>query len=237
MFLGLDMGTSGIKALLLDGDTTIATATAPLTVQRPQALWSEQDPAAWWQALEAVMDQLQREQPQALARLRGIGLSGQMHGATLLDEHDTVLRPAILWNDGRSFAECAELEVAVPDLRAITGNIAMPGFTAPKIAWVRKHEPEIFARIAKVLLPKADLWGFGGEIYVGYKDGSSGYWDEHGRRSKAHEFLTRKSPRKNIAANDFCGCGSAYAYKDCCQRLPSPERPPWAASCRNPASS
>lgn len=84
-----------------------------------------------------------------------------------------------------------------------------------------------WSQIAKVLLPKADLWRFGGEIYVGYKDGSSGYWDEHGRSSKAHEFLTRKSPRKNIASNDFCGCGSAYAYKDCCQLLPALERPSW----------
>lgn len=84
-----------------------------------------------------------------------------------------------------------------------------------------------WAQIAKVLLPKTDLWRFGGEIYVGYKDGTSGYWDEHGRTSKAHEFLTRRSPRKNIGANDFCGCGSAYAFKDCCQRLPAPERPSW----------
>lgn len=84
-----------------------------------------------------------------------------------------------------------------------------------------------WAQIAKVLLPKAELWRFGGEIYVGYKDGTSGYWDEHGRTSKAHEFLTRKRLRKNIGANDFCGCGSAYAFKDCCQRLPAPERPSW----------
>ena len=89
------------------------------------------------------------------------------------------------------------------------------------------HFSGSWAQIAKVLLPKSDLWRFGGEIYVGYKDGSSGYWDEHGRSSKAHEFLTRKSPRKNIAANDFCGCGSAYAFKDCCQQLPAVERPPW----------
>ncbi len=82
-------------------------------------------------------------------------------------------------------------------------------------------------QIAKVLRPKSDLWRFGGEIYVGYKDGTSGYWDEHGRTSKAHEFLTRKSRRKNIGANDFCGCGSAYAFKDCCQRLPTEERPSW----------
>jgi hypothetical protein len=100
---------------------------------------------------------------------------------------------------------------------------------AAKKDWLypERHFSGSWAQIAKVLLPKADLWRFGGEIYVGYKDGSSGYWDEHGRRSKAHEFLTRRSPRKNIAANDFCGCGSAYAYKDCCQQLPAAERPPW----------
>ncbi|MBT9595110.1 MAG: hypothetical protein IV094_03850 [Vitreoscilla sp.] len=90
-----------------------------------------------------------------------------------------------------------------------------------------RHFSGSWAQIAKVLLPGDDLWRFGGEIYVGYRDGSSAYWDEHGRRSKAHEFLTRKSPRKNIAADDFCGCGSAYAYKDCCQHLPAVERPPW----------
>jgi hypothetical protein len=84
-----------------------------------------------------------------------------------------------------------------------------------------------WAEIAKVLLPKTDLWRFGGQIYVGYKDGTSGYWDEHGRTSKAHEFLSRESPRKNIGANDFCGCGSAYAFKDCCQGLSASERPSW----------
>src|SRR5690606_36384298 len=90
-----------------------------------------------------------------LAAFRGIGLSGHMHGATLLGENDEVLRPCILWNDGRAAAECGEMEAALPSLRDIAGNIAMPGFTAPKIAWVRKHEPDIYARIRKVLLPKA----------------------------------------------------------------------------------
>lgn len=90
-----------------------------------------------------------------------------------------------------------------------------------------RHYRGTWAQIAQVLLPKSDLWQFGGEIYVGYKDGSSGYWDEHGRTSKAHEFLTRESPRKNVSANDYCGCGSAYAFKDCCQRLPIAERSPW----------
>jgi xylulokinase len=152
MFLGLDVGTSGVKAVLLDSAGTVRdSATAPLTVQRPQPLWSEQDPDAWCAATDAAVAALDA----GLRRqVRGVGLAGQMHGATLLGADDRPLRPAILWNDGRSFAECAELEAAVPDLRAITGNIAMPGFTAPKLAWVRKHEPEVFAQVRTVLLPK-----------------------------------------------------------------------------------
>ena len=154
MFLGLDLGTSELKALLLsDQHQVIATARAPLTVQRPHPLWSEQDPADWWAALERVMDRLHASHPQALAQLQGIGLSGQMHGATLIDRHEQVLRPAILWNDGRSGAQCEQLTRDVPQLSAITGNLAMPGFTAPKLQWVREHEPELFARVARVLLP------------------------------------------------------------------------------------
>lgn len=155
MYLGIDLGTSGVKLLLVDETDSIrAEASAPLDVQRPQPLWSEQDPEAWWAALEAAIAELRRDHPQALAAVRGIGLSGQMHGAVLLDKDERVLRPAILWNDGRSGAECAELEALVPQSRQITGNLAMPGFTAPKLLWVRKHEPAIFAQIARVLLPK-----------------------------------------------------------------------------------
>ena len=111
-----------------------------LTVSRPQPLWSEQSPSQWWDALETVMGQLCTAQPEALAAVRAIGLSGQMHGAVLLDEHDAVLRPAILWNDGRSALQCEQLTVAVPRLAEITGNLAMPGFTAPKLLWVRETE-------------------------------------------------------------------------------------------------
>lgn len=152
MFLGIDIGTSGVKAIVLDGQGSVAAqASAPLTVSRPQPLWSEQDPADWWLATEKAVLGL----PAALrAQVQAMGLAGQMHGATVLDAQDQPLRPAILWNDGRSFAECAELEAAVPPLRQIAGNIAMPGFTAPKLAWLRKHEPDLFARIATVLLPK-----------------------------------------------------------------------------------
>ncbi len=155
MFLGVDLGTSAVKALLLDeNDAVVAQGTAALDVSRPQPLWSEQDPEAWWTAVNDAVGQIREANPKALGAARSVGLSGQMHGATLLDAKDEVLRPAILWNDGRSGEECAELEAAVPEARQLTGNIAMPGFTAPKLVWVRKHEPEVFEKIAKVLLPK-----------------------------------------------------------------------------------
>jgi len=154
-FLGLDIGTSGVKAILIDQDgKALGEASAPLSVSRPHPGWSEQNPADWWAATLAAVDALAKTKGEALSRLAGLGLSGQMHGATLLDKNDAVLRPAILWNDGRSSAQCAELEAAAPQSRTIAGNIAMPGFTAPKLFWVRENEPEIFARTAKVLLPK-----------------------------------------------------------------------------------
>ena len=146
MFLGIDLGTSEVKLLLLDAQHHIvATAGEALTVSRPQALWSEQDPDHWWQATDRAMLRLKAEQPAAMAAVQAMGLSGQMHGAVLLDAADAVLRPAILWNDGRSGAECAELEAACPGLREITGNLAMPGFTAPKLAWVRQPRARRFA--------------------------------------------------------------------------------------------
>ena len=152
MYLGIDIGTSGVKALIIAPDGgVVAQASAPLSVSRPHDLWSEQAPDDWWAACDAAVMALPVDLRQAVA---GVGLAGQMHGATLLGADDRPLRPAILWNDGRSFAECAELEAAVPALRSITGNIAMPGFTAPKLAWVRKHEPDLFAQIRTVLLPK-----------------------------------------------------------------------------------
>ena len=152
MFLGIDIGTSGVKAVVLDtAGKVVAQGTAALTVQRPHPLWSEQDPEAWWTATDAAVRAIE---PAVRRTVRGIGVAGQMHGATLLGADDRPLRPGILWNDGRSHAECAELEAAAPALRAISGNIAMPGFTAPKLLWVRKHEPEVFAATRTVLLPK-----------------------------------------------------------------------------------
>ena len=152
MFLGVDVGTSSVKAVLVDErDAVVAQASAPLTVDRPQPLFSEQAPEDWWRACRNAIASLPKPLRQTV---KAVGLTGQMHGATLLDEHDQPLRPAILWNDGRSAAECVELERLEPRSRQITGNLVMPGFTAPKLLWVRHHEPERFRRTTTVLLPK-----------------------------------------------------------------------------------
>ena len=155
MYLGIDLGTSEVKLLLLDdAQHVVATVSETLTLSRPQPLWSEQNPADWWSAVQRGMARLIHAQANACAAVKAIGLSGQMHGAVLLDEHDHVLRPAILWNDVRSGAQCRELEDRVPNSRQITGNLAMPGFTAPKLLWLAQHEEAVFRRAAKVLLPK-----------------------------------------------------------------------------------
>ena len=155
MYLGIDLGTSGVKLLLLNGaQTLVATADVAVPQHRPQPTWSEQHPADWWTAVETSVAQLRAQAPAAWAQVRGIGLSGHMHGAVVLDAQGQVLRPAILWNDGRASAECAQLESAVPSSRQITGNLAMPGFTAPKLLWLRTHEPAVFDQIRTVLLPK-----------------------------------------------------------------------------------
>ncbi|ASP47082.1 xylulokinase [Cognaticolwellia beringensis] len=155
MYLGIDLGTSGVKVIILDcHDTLLAQASCSLAVSRPHPVWAEQDPQDWWQATCEAVQQIKLEHPALLASVKAVGLSGQMHGATLLDADNKVIRPAILWNDGRSEEQCKALEAAEPNSRKITGNIAMPGFTAPKLLWIKENEPENFSKIAKVLLPK-----------------------------------------------------------------------------------
>lgn len=191
MFLGIDLGTSELKLLLLDAQHHIvATTGVPLTVQRPQPLWSEQQPADWWAALDQGMARLKGDHGAALAQVQAIGLSGQMHGAVTLDGDDTVLRPAILWNDGRSGAQCARMMAACPELPRITGNLAMPGFTAPKLAWMREHEPELFARVALVLLPKDWLrLQLSGEAVSEMSDAAGTLWLDVARRRWSPEAL------------------------------------------------
>ena len=175
MFLGLDLGTSGLKGLLIDEDQSVVDeATAPLTVTRPHSGWSEQAPADWITATSDVLTELATRND--LSVVKGIGLAGQMHGATLLDASDAVLRPCILWNDTRSHMEAAELD-GDPLWRATTGNIVFPGFTAPKLAWVKNNEPDIFAKTVRVLLPKdyLRLW-LTGEAVSEMSDAAGTAW-------------------------------------------------------------
>jgi xylulokinase len=151
--VGLDVGTSGVKGIALDADGTVAArATRGYGLLTPQPGWAEQDPDDWWRAAAEVLDELRSR----VGPPQGIGLSGQMHGLVALDSADRPLRPAILWNDQRSQAECEEIEerIGLERLIALTGNRALTGFTAPKLLWLRNHEPETYERIASILLPK-----------------------------------------------------------------------------------
>ena len=187
MYIGLDLGTSGLKGILMDeSQRVLAEATAPLTVERPHESWSEQSPASWIIAAEAVLTQLAAH---GLGAVKGIGLSGHMHGATLLDSADQVLRPCILWNDTRSHAEAAALD-ARPEFRRLSGNIVFPGFTAPKLDWLRQHEPDLWARVAKVLLPKdyLRLW-LTGEHVSEMSDAAGTSWLDTGARDWSDDLL------------------------------------------------
>ncbi|HHV70174.1 MAG TPA: xylulokinase, partial [Ochrobactrum intermedium] len=192
MYLGIDLGTSGVKALLIDdAQTVIGSAHGELDVSRPHPGWSEQDPAHWIDACRTAIDGLRTAHPKEFSAIAGIGLSGQMHGATLLDERDQVLRPCILWNDTRSYREAAALD-ADPAFRAITGNIVFPGFTAPKLVWVANNEPDIFARTRKVLLPKdyLRLW-LTGEYVSDMSDSAGTSWLDTGARRWSRELLDK----------------------------------------------
>ncbi|MCU0493886.1 MAG: xylulokinase [Chloroflexaceae bacterium] len=156
-FIGLDIGTSGAKALLCDGDgEVLATALAEYPLYAPQPLWSEQDPADWWQGAKQALRQLLAQSGVDGRQVGGLGLTGQMHGAVFLDGAGEVIRPALLWNDQRTAAECAEITERVGAARLIelAGNPALTGFQAPKILWLRNHEPAHYAHLAQVLLPK-----------------------------------------------------------------------------------
>ncbi|MGJ7039288.1 xylulokinase [Shinella sp. BE166] len=191
MYLGIDLGTSGVKAMLIDADQAVigSASSKEVTTRRPHAGWSEQDPADWIRATEEAIAGLRAAHPVELAAVRGIGLSGHMHGATLLDGEDKVLRPCIMWNDTRSHREAAALD-ADPRFRKITGNIVFPGFTAPKLAWVKANEPDLFAKIRWVLLPKDFLrvW-LTGEHMSEMSDSAGTSWLDTGARKWSGDLL------------------------------------------------
>ncbi|KIN63762.1 Xylulokinase [Sulfitobacter noctilucicola] len=188
MFIGLDLGTSSLKAILIDDQQRVlAEHSVPLSVERPHDGWSEQNAASWFKAADAALSALAATVD--CSTVTGIGLSGHMHGATLFDEADKPLRPCMLWNDTRSHKEAAEMD-ADPQFRSITGNIVFPGFTAPKVAWVRKHEPQIFEQIAKILLPKdaLRLYLTGGHVSE-MSDAAGTAWFDTGRRDWSDPLL------------------------------------------------
>jgi xylulokinase len=188
MYLGLDLGTSSLKALLIDdAQAVLAEATAPLEASRPRSGWSEQDADDWIAACERAVTSLDAD----LSGVRAIGLSGQMHGATLLGADDRPLRPCMLWNDTRAGAEAAAMDDA--EARRLTGNVMFPGFTAPKAEWVRRHEPKVWARMARILLPKDHLrlW-LTGEAVSDMSDASGTGWLEVGARDWSETMLARQ---------------------------------------------
>ena len=191
VFLGIDVGTSAVKALLVDEQQrVVAQAEEALSISRPRPLWSEQDPEEWWNAVVRAVLTLRQAAPRNFPGVRAVGLSGQMHGAVLLDRARKVLRPAILWNDGRSLPQCEELERLVPDLGNIAGVPAMPGFTAPKLLWLRQHEPQVFPRIATVLLPKDYVrYRLTGELVTDLSDAAGTLWLDEASRSWSAQIL------------------------------------------------
>jgi xylulokinase len=189
MYIGIDLGTSGVKVVLqAENGDILSQATESLTVSRPAPLWSEQAPQDWWQATQDALSALSKQH--SLAEVKAIGLSGQMHGATLLDAQGEILRPAILWNDGRSAAQCEEIERVVANSREVVGNLMMPGFTAPKLLWVKQHEPEIFAKVDKVLLPKDYLrYLLSGNFASDMSDSAGTMWLDVAKRDWSDEIL------------------------------------------------
>ena len=155
MYLGIDLGTSSVKIVLVDGrEALLAEAEVALAPSRPHPSWSEDDPDVWWEAVASGLDRLRADHPAVLAQTAAIGLSGQMHGALLLDAADRPVRPAILWNDSRADAEARAIAARRPELRALAGVRPMPGFTGPILAWLRDHDPAALDRARGLLLPK-----------------------------------------------------------------------------------
>lgn len=205
MYLGIDIGTSSVKAVLMDEvGAVVEQASSPLSISRPHPLWSEQDPTDWWAATNSAVSDLDLQRRHAV---KAIGLSGQMHGATLLGTDNRALRPAILWNDGRSAEQCAALEANIPDLGQITGNRAMPGFTAPKLQWVRENEPDVFEQVKSVLLPKDYVrLRMTGELASDMSDSAGTLWMDVGMRDWSDVMLAATGLNRGHMPKLFEGC-------------------------------
>lgn len=237
MYIGIDLGTSGLKALLItDRQDILAESTQTLGISRPIDGWSEQNPSDWIVAAEKTIDELAAKH--SLKNLHGIGLSGHMHGAVLLDATDRVLRPCILWNVTRSHSEAAEMD-SNPMWRNIGGNIVFPGFTAPKLAWVANNEPEIFDKIKKILLPKdyLRLW-LTGEHVTDMSDAAGTSWLNTGARDWSDKLLSATGPGREQMPGLVEGSQiSGTLRKEIANRWSIPEKTIVAGGCGDNAAS
>jgi xylulokinase len=207
MYLGLDLGTSGLRGLLVCADgTPVGDATAEYPLVSPQEGWFEQDPADWIRACKNVVSQLRSRHRKEVAALKGIGVAGHMHGATTVDRQGKVIRPCILWNDTRAATEAAELD-AMPEFRALSGNIVFAGFTAPKLMWMKRYEADNFARVAKVLLPKDYLvYWLTGRFVSEMSDAAGTSWLDVGARDWSALLLERSGMSRGQIPNLVEGC-------------------------------
>lgn len=223
-FLGLDLGTSGLRALVIDAEgAALASAERGFRTVSPMPGWSEQDPALWLDALDGVMSELRATCP-AFTALRGIAVAGHMHGATVLDAAGSVIRPCILWNDTRSAEQAARLD-ADPDMRAISGNICFPGFTAPKLEWLRENEPDVHAGIAKVLLPAGYVTShLTGEPVADLSDSAGTGWLDLRARRWSQRLLSAGGMRGDQMPRLVEGCAVAgHLRRDLAQRWGLPD--------------
>lgn len=211
MYLGLDLGTSGLKGLVVDADgVIIKTYTAPIKIIRIQSGWSEQNPSDWVQATKDVFTALREYLP----NIKAVGLSGQMHGATCLDKNGEVIYPSILWNDTRSNVE-AEWLNNKPIAQELTGNLVFSGFTAPKLLWMQKHRPELFARVDKVLLPKDYLrYWLTGEYVSEMSDASGTSWLNVKERDWSDQMLGFCQLSRSNMPRLIEGCQASGHIKD-----------------------
>ena len=199
MYLGIDLGTSGVKSILIDETQKIVAeqSSRPLDVSRPHRGWSEQNPDHWWTAVCQTLDGLAANNPRETAAIKAIGLSGQMYGATVLDAADKPLRPAILWNDTRTGKQCAELEQRAPEVRRIAGRKPTLGVTAVKLAWLKEHEPDVFRKTRCVLLPKDYVrLQLSGDKASDMADSSGTMWMDVARRAWSDELLAATSMQR-----------------------------------------
>ena len=208
MFLGLDLGTSGVKGVVVDdGQRVIASASAPLAVSRPRDLWSEQNPEDWWAAVETVVHGLRQTAGRNWPGIKAIGLSGQMHGLALLDGAGRPLRPAILHNDGRAYAEAEALNRSLPGIGRIAGVPAMPGFVAPKLLWLQRHEPDVLAKARQLLMPKDDIrFRMTGSFATDMCDGSGALLLDSGNRCWSPDIAEACGVSLNLLPPALEGC-------------------------------